>query len=1061
MTIRILKQIIILSENSKNLPVMLNLLEKVRAIFLFSLIFFLGAHQTQAQLTTVGKEFWFGFMENNGILPDVRDRGVVIVTASEAATGSIEYGGNSANFSLNQGQQFVLNIDNIDMLHRSSGVVENKSIYVSSTGNVSVYAFNERYRSADGTVILPTGTLGKDYYVTSHFEVMNVPVQYNANLNNESTLLVVAVENNTRIEITPSVFTLNGNAPNNPFFIDLNMGQTYQLKARADLTGTRVRVVGDDAADCKNIAVFGGNKWTTVGDCGGANDHLYQQAYPTNTWGTNFFHIPLLGRTSGELVKVLASEPGTIITLDGNQVGTLDAGKFQTFDFDQDQLASIQTNKPASVTVFAKSQQCNNITLTNWENGDPFMITYSPNQQLLKEITFNALQLPSIINHYVNIVTSTATVAGTRLDGADISNQFSPLPQSPDYSYARVNIQQGVHKLSNPAGFIAYVYGFGYLESYGFAVGATLDNLNFQVEPEYEFDVEGERVACLNADALWEINPENPIFTYFIWDFGDGTATKTGNEVNHTFTQAGNYEVKIKAAISDVSCDLQEEVVFMVEVLESTGVIEGMLTVCPNVEETTYNFVSEIDLGTIDWTVVGGIIVREDSLSVTVLWGETNPNASLMAKPFTAEGCPGTPVTLGININLLLEPEMPEGEEKVCFDPGRTSQYSVPNPFEGREFEWLVDGGEIVAGGDSSSVEIRWNIPGITGEVWYLEESIYDGFCAGESPKLVVEIGEELTAIFGQKNILCFGESTGKISVEVSGGNAPYTYAWSHASSLNISEVNSLPAGTYSVIITDDSGCQITLDNIMVSQPDILEIVDLSTQGVSCFGRSDGEALVKVQGGLPPYSIDMPMAVLNGSEIAFFDLEGEFFSGIISDANGCELPISFTINSPLPVTSDVRIQKFSCPGEANGELIVEPTGDFGPFSFIWDYDGSQFTVLNGIQKGVYTVTVQDSRGCVSIGTGEMLEEEPKMRMPTGFRPEEGSYEGISNCLLLYQLSIYNRWGQLIYLGSEGWSGTVQGQDAPLGTYIYILQYEFNLNGEQNKRETKGLFNLIR
>ncbi|MDO9554096.1 PKD domain-containing protein [Rhodonellum sp.] len=1040
---------------------MIELLKKVRTIFLFSLIFFLGAHQTHAQLTTVGKEFWFGFMENNAVLPDARDRGVVIVTASETTTGSIVYAGNSVNFSLNQGQQFVLNMDDTDMLHRSSGVVENKSIYISSTGNVSVYAFNERYRSADGTVILPLGTLGKDYYVTSHFETMNVPVQFNPNINNESTLLVVAVENNTRIEITPSVFTLNGNAPNNPFFINLNMGQTYQLKARADLTGTRVRVVGDDAADCKNIAVFGGNKWTSVGDCGGANDHLFQQAYPTNTWGTDFFHIPLLGRTSGELVKVLASEPGTTITLDGNLVGTIDAGEFQTFDFDQDQLASIQTNKPSSVTVFAKSQECNDINLADWVNGDPFMITYSPNQQLLKDITFNALQLPSITNHYVNVVTSTATVGGTRLDGADIGNQFLPLPQSPDFSYARINIQQGVHKLSNPEGFIAYVYGFGFLESYGFAVGATLDNLNFQVEPEYEFDVQGEKVACLNANALWEINPENPIFTYFIWDFGDGTASKIGKEVNHTFTKPGTYEVKIKAAISQVSCDLQEEVVFEVEVLEITGVIEGMLAVCPNVEETTYDFVSEVEFTTIDWSVVGGVIVKEDGLSVTVLWGDTNPDASLMATPFTAQGCPGTSVTLGININPLLEPKAPEGEVKVCFDPTVTSQYSVPNPFAGRKFEWLVEGGEIVSGGESPTVEIRWNIPGTIGQVAYIERSVSDDFCAGESPKLAVQISAELTATFSQTDVRCFAGNNGRIAVEVLGGVAPYTYSWSHAASLNISEVDNLLVGTYSVTVTDDFGCQFILDNILITQPDVLEVLSISTQGVSCFGRSDGEAVIQIQGGLPPYALDIPGANINGSEISFLNLEGREFSGIVTDVNGCQLPISFTIDSPVPLTADVRIQKFSCPGEANGELIVEPTGDFGPFAYLWDHDGSQNMVLTGVQKGAYVVNVQDSRGCISIGTGEMLEEEPKMRMPTGFRPEEGLYEGVSNCLLSYQLSIYNRWGELIYLGSKGWDGTVQDQEAPLGTYIYIIQYEYNLNGEQTKKETKGLFSLLR
>jgi gliding motility-associated-like protein len=278
---------------------------------------------------------------------------------------------------------------------------------------------------------------------------------------------------------------------------------------------------------------------------------------------------------------------------------------------------------------------------------------------------------------------------------------------------------------------------------------------------------------------------------------------------------------------------------------------------------------------------------------------------------------------------------------------------------------------------------------------------------------------------------------------------------------LNVSKVDNLLAGTYSVTVTDDFGCQIMLEDIVISQPDILEVASLSTQGVSCFGRSDGEAVIQIQGGLPPYALDIPGATINGSEVSFLNLEGREFSGIATDFNGCQLSISFTIDSPLPLTADVRIQKFSCPGEANGELIVEPRGGFDPFTYIWDHDGSQSMVLTEIQKGEYTVSVQDSRGCISIGTGEMLEEEPKLRMPTGFRPEEGLYEGVSNCLLTYQLSIYNRWGELIYLGSEGWDGTVKGEEASLGTYIYIIQYEYNLNGKQTKKESKGLFSLLR
>ena len=297
--------------------------------------------------------------------------------------------------------------------------------------------------------------------------------------------MVVGIEDNTQIEITPSVTTSSGNAANVPFVITLNSGQTYQIKARGDLTGTRIRVVGDDATDCKNIAAFGGNKWTSVGNCGGANDHLFQQLYPVKTWGMEYLHVSLEGRSSGELVKVLASEDNTRVEVDGQVVGNINAGRFLTLDFGPNLVRSIKTDKPSSVTVFSKSQECNQITDLFYQDGDPFMISYSPNEQLLTAVTFNAIRLPAVDVHYVNIIVKTNAAAQTFLDGQQIGNRFSPFPQSPEFSYARISISEGVHRLQNEEGFIAYVYGFGFIESYGYAVGASLENLNFEVSPIY------------------------------------------------------------------------------------------------------------------------------------------------------------------------------------------------------------------------------------------------------------------------------------------------------------------------------------------------------------------------------------------------------------------------------------------------------------------------------------------------------------------------------------------------------------------------------------------------
>lgn len=671
---------------------MKNLYFKGLVLIIFSFLTFIPIDQLFAQAATVGNEFWVGFMENNRS-ELATDTGVIVITANEPSEGVIQYAGNVVSFNIQSGQQFFHRITSFDILHRTSGQVENKGVHILSSGNISVYAFNDRFRSADGTVVLPVSTLGKDYYITSHFELGKEDVNFNPNINNESILLIIGVEDDTDIEITPKANT-PGRPKDAPYVIKLNKGQSYQLKAREDLTGSRVRVIGSDINECKKIAVFGGNKSTAVGECGGGNDHLFQQAYPVNTWGNEFLHVPYSGRNSGEIVKVLASEDNTNVIIDGVSKGTINAGEFIQLDFSHTQAASINGSKRISVTSFAKSMDCNQPSL-GANMGDPFMITYSPNQQMLQEIIFNAIALPSIDAHFVNIITKSSFRTQTILDGQNIGIQFTVFPFNPEYSYARIKIDAGVHSLENPNGFIAYAYGFGNIVSYGYAVGASLENLNFEVTSDYDFEISGEALACLNQSAEWEINPENQIFQYFSWDFGDGSSIQDGKLVNHQFDKVGTYEVVVTASIGQDSCDIQEEIRFEVLVEEYLGEIIGSNSVCPITDEIKYIFKSDVTLSRIEWEVEGGKIIESKENEVTVLWGEKNSAAKVSATPYSVQGCPGTKEEMLVVINNQILPNTPTGPENICFDDSVFYEYIVAESISGRGYKWFIQGGVI------------------------------------------------------------------------------------------------------------------------------------------------------------------------------------------------------------------------------------------------------------------------------------------------------------------------------------------------------------------------------
>ncbi len=1033
--------------------------------FLFFITLLCLASNANAQLSTIGKEFWLGFMENNRILPGAPDQAVIVISANEDASGAIEYLGRSIAFNISQGEQFTHIIPSVDLdlLHRNSGTIENKGVFISSSGKVAVYAFNERFRSADGTVVLPIGALGKDYMITSHFEVLTANVNYNGNIDNESTLLVVATEDNTQVEITTSVQSISGNGADSPFTVTLNRGQSYQVKARADLTGSRVRVIGDNADECKKIAVFGGNKWTSVGNCGSANDHLFQQAYPINTWGTSFVHVALSGRTSGELVKVLASEDGTQVEVNGIGRGGINAGEFLSLEFGINETAKITTNKPASVTVFSKSQECNQPNAPNAQNGDPFMITYSPVEQLIKEIRFNALNLPSIAAHYVNIVVKTGTENLTLLDGQNLGANFFKVPGDPTFSYARINITQGVHQLTNREGFTAYVYGFGFLESYGFAVGAALDNLNFTTEAEYDFEVKGENVACLDQEGDWTINSENPDFTYFVWDFGDGTDPVVGKDVVHTFTEPGKYEIKVVAALSPNSCDQQEEVLFEVEVFDLRAEILGEISVCPEVEQMVYKLDQYLNIDSIGFSVEGGVILENYGDSILVNWGAANDLAKVIAVPYNQNGCLGEEIILEVVINQKIVAGLPVGEQTICFNPSLTHFYEVPNTSPGRGYEWEISGGQIVSGQNENIVEVNWDQPGVTGIISYRAYSLVDQLCEGESEDLEVIVGLLFQATVKDLSLVgCSGSSSGEIDLEIIGGTAPYIISWSHDPVLKTNKAIGLQAGSYSVSILDQTGCEIKLENLEISEPKPLSLISINPTGTSCYGKPDGALNFEIEGGVPPYSLDFEGIRSFSDQLSLNNLAQGKYDWTINDSNGCSIPVAFEIVSPAALEVDVRLEKPACPGGSNGELFAFPVGGIAPYVYTWENNPTPGNQLIGVPKGNYNVSVTDQTGCVSLGTGEVSEASPLVRMPTGFNPkEETLFEGVSNCEIDFELWIYNRWGQLIYSGNSGWDGLAEGEEVPTGSYSYLMRYTFPLEDKIEVVDKRGTFALIR
>ncbi len=326
------------------------------------------------------------------------------------------------------------------------------------------------------------------------------------------------------------------------------------------------------------------------------------------------------------------------------------------------------------------------------------------------------------------------------LDGMDISGQFDPVPSRPDYSYAKVSVSSGNHTLQSDEGLIAYVYGYGQNESFGYPTGAGLTNLNLNIRV---FQADGSTIpvdSICHRTEVW-FKPETEFdFTEFHWDFGDGTilVTHSPDSVPHTYAREGRYIVELSAFTGADGCisGAGQTSVKVVRVNNPKVRLTGPRSVCPNTTDVVYHVRDAQDYE-LQWFINGGIINFDSAgHQVIVDWNETNPDAWLKVIPEDRLGCTGDTVTKPVKIKVQLEPEEPFGPDSLCFDDSMIVSYNA-FPIPGTTYHWKVLSGEVVSGQDCSLADIRFKAPGLH-TIWFDQVSITDTVCGGTSDTMVV-----------------------------------------------------------------------------------------------------------------------------------------------------------------------------------------------------------------------------------------------------------------------------------------------------------------------------------
>ena len=209
-------------------------------------------------------------------------------------------------------------------------------------------------------------------------------------------------------------------------------------------------------------------------------------------------------------------------------------------------------------------------------------------------------------------------------------------------------------------------------------------------------------------------------------------------------------------------------------------------------------------------------------------------------------------------------------------------------------------------------------------------------------------------------DVACNGGSNGSATVVPSGGVAPYSYSWAPFGG-TAATATGLSAGTYTVTVTDNSGCQ-TTRTFTINQPASAVSGTTVVTNVACNGASNGSINLTPAGGTAPYTFNWGGGITTEDRTG---LAAGTYTVTITDANGCTATVNATVTQPASAVSGTTVvTNVACNGASNGSINLTPAGGTAPYTFNWG-GGITTEDRTGLAAGTYTVIITDANGCTA------------------------------------------------------------------------------------------------
>lgn len=434
--------------------------------------------------------------------------------------------------------------------------------------------------------------------------------------------------------------------------------------------------------------------------------------------------------------------------------------------------------------------------------------------------------------------------------------------------------------------------------------------------------------------------------------------------------------------------------------------VNGSKSACPGVVEVEYS-VPEKEGYNYQWEVEGGTIAAGQGTAILLVdWGPTNPEAIVRLISTHESGCESPVLELPVRINVELDTETPQGATEVCANQRQGIPYLVTNT-NGSVYTWNISGGTITEGQGSHQVWVNWDGTG-KHALWVQEKSVtVDTVCFGVSDKL---------------EVLVFNDTT--------------EFALDYVS----------------ISLQDDEQSEIQGNR---------ELAAVASENFTLFRRAWGTQVWEVAGESSRDSIYFTDGPLRSDEVSY-----EY---MLSSRNLCGEVVSSLPHRTILLSGEAHEEKEEVmlrwspyTGWAKGvekyEIWrrVDEEEDY-LFAGITDGQTLQYTAGGGADGFVHSFrikAVENESGHTSWSNEISLHFRHELRIPNVFTPNgDDSIEKLE----MYpdnELTIYNRWGQLIYT-KKGYQDEWKGEGSPAGLYFY------NIRLTRNGRQFRGWVQLVR